>query len=383
MSIPFGVSGVGGVIERVNVALGQRSYEILVGEGLLGEAGRLIRPFLKERRAFVVTDERVADLHLLGLSRALETEGVAARPVVLPPGEGSKDFAHLERLVETLLDEQIERGSLILALGGGVIGDLAGFVASILLRGVDLVQLPTTLLAQVDSAVGGKTGINTRHGKNLVGSFHQPRLVLADIDALSTLPRREFLAGYSEVVKYGLINDPGFFTWLEGHASAIRDGARAARRRAVASSCAAKAAIVARDERETGERALLNLGHTFGHALEAECGYSAEMLHGEAVAVGMCLAFDLSVRLGLCPMEDADRVRRHLAVVGLPTGFEAFAQRIWDPDRLIGHMRQDKKVVGGKITFILVRGIGQAFLHREVDIEEVRKLLAEAIAEGL
>jgi 3-dehydroquinate synthase len=371
------------VIERVEVALGERGYEILVGEGLLGEAGRLIGPFLREPRAFIVTDERVADLHLLGLSRALENEGIAAHPVVLPPGEGSKDFAHLERLIGALLDEHIERGSLILALGGGVIGDLAGFTAAILLRGVDFVQLPTTLLAQVDSAVGGKTGINTRHGKNLVGSFHQPRLVLADIDTLSTLPRREFLAGYSEVVKYGLINDPDFFSWLDGHASAIRDGARAARRRAVVTSCAAKAAIVVRDERESGERALLNFGHTFGHALEAECGYSAEMLHGEAVAMGMCLAFDLSVQLGLCPMEDADRVRRHLAVVGLPTGFEAFPQRIWDPDRLIGHMRQDKKVAGGKIAFVLVHGIGQAFLHREVEIEEVRKLLAEAIAEGL
>jgi len=370
------------VIERIEVALGARSYEILVGESLLGEAGGLIKPHLKERRAFIVTDETVAELHLLALVRGLETHGIDPHPVVLPPGEGSKDFAHLQRLAEALLDRRIERGSLILALGGGVIGDLAGFAASILLRGVGFVQLPTTLLAQVDSAVGGKTGINTRHGKNLVGSFHQPRLVLADIDALSTLPRREFLAGYAEVVKYGLINDPSFFAWLDDHASAIRDGDRAARRRAVATSCAAKAAIVSRDERESGERALLNLGHTFGHALEAECGYGDEILHGEAVAMGMCLAFDLSVQLGLCPLEDADRVRRHLAMAGLPTGFEAFPQRIWDPDRLIAHMRQDKKVSAGKISFVLARGIGQAFLHREVELEEVRKLLAEAIAEG-
>ena len=370
------------MIERIEVALGDRSYQILVGEGLLGEAGRLLKPLLKEPRAFIVTDQRVADLHLLPLVRALETEGVSPRPVVLPAGEGSKDFSHLQRLIDALLDERIERGSLILALGGGVIGDLAGFAASILLRGIGFVQLPTTLLAQVDSAVGGKTGINTRHGKNLVGSFHQPRLVLADIDALSTLPRRDFLAGYAEVVKYGLINDAAFFAWLDDHGSAIRDGDRPARRKAVATSCAAKAAIVSRDEKESGERALLNLGHTFGHALEAECGYGDEILHGEAVAMGMCLAFDLSVQLGLCPLEDADRVRRHLAMVGLPTGFEAFSQRIWDPDRLIHHMRQDKKVSGGRIAFVLARGIGRAFLHREVDLAEVRKLLAEAVAEA-
>ena len=265
------------------------SYEILVGGGLLGQAGRSIKPLLREPRAFVVTDERVAELHLLALTRALESEGIAAHPVILPPGEGSKDFLHLQRLLEALLDERVERGSLLLALGGGVIGDLVGFAASILLRGIGFVQLPTTLLAQVDSAVGGKTGINTRHGKNLIGSFHQPRLVLADIDVLSTLRRREFLAGYAEVVKYGLINDPVFFAWLDDHASAIRDGDRAARRQAVATSCAAKAAIVARDERERGERALLNLGHTFAHALEAECGYDDEILHGEAVAIGMCL----------------------------------------------------------------------------------------------
>jgi 3-dehydroquinate synthase len=370
------------VIERIEVALRERSYEIMVGEGLLGQSGRLIKPLLKEPRVFVVTDERVAALHLLGLTHALQHEGIAPQPVVLPPGEGSKDFSHLQRLLEALLDQRVERGSLLLAFGGGVIGDLTGFAASILLRGIGVVQLPTTLLAQVDSAVGGKTGINTRHGKNLIGSFHQPRLVVADIDVLSTLPRREFQAGYAEVVKYGLINDPAFFAWLDDHASAIRDGDRGARRHAVATSCAAKVAIVARDERETGERALLNLGHTFAHALEAECGYGDEMLHGEAVAIGLCLAFDLSVQLGLCPMEDADRVRRHLALIGLPTGFESFPERFWDADGLIQHMRQDKKVAAGKIAFILVRGIGQAFVHRDVDIEEVRKLLAEAIAEG-
>ncbi|MCI0430579.1 MAG: 3-dehydroquinate synthase [Rhodospirillales bacterium] len=368
------------MIERIDVALGERSYQILVGEGLLGQTGRLIKPLLKEPRVFIVTDERVAELHLMAVIRALESEGIAGRPVIVPPGEGSKDFAHLQRLAEALLDERVERGSILLALGGGVIGDLAGLAASILLRGIGFVQLPTTLLAQVDSAVGGKAGINTRHGKNLVGSFHQPRLVVADIDVLSTLPRRQFLAGYAEVVKYGLINDAGFFAWLDDHAGAIRDGDRAARRRAVATSCAAKAAIVARDEREVGERALLNLGHTFAHALEAECGYADEILHGEAVAIGMCLAFDLSVQLGHCPTEDADRLRRHLAMIGLPTGFDSFRGRVWDPERLIRHMRQDKKVVDGKIAFVLARGIGQTFVHRAVEIEEVRNLLAEAIA---
>ena len=368
------------MIERIDVALGERSYRILVGEGLLGQAGRLIKPLLKEPRAFIVTDERVADLHLLTLVRALESEGIAARPVIMPPGEGSKDFAHLQRLTEALLDERVERGSLLLALGGGVIGDLAGFAASILLRGIGFVQLPTTLLAQVDSAVGGKTGINTRHGKNLLGSFHQPRLVAADIDVLSTLPRRDFLAGYAEVLKYSLVNDPAFFTWLDDHAGAIRDGDRAARRRAVATSCAAKAAIVSRDERESGERALLNLGHTFAHALETEIGFGDQIRHGEAVAMGMGLAFELSVQLGLCPTEDADRLRRHLAMVGLPTGFDSFPERVWDPERLIEHMRRDKKVAGGGIAFVLVRGIGQAFVHRAVEIEEVRKLLAEAVA---
>ncbi len=365
---------------RLRVELGSRSYDILIGPGLIAEAGRHLKPFLAEARAFVVTDDKVARLYLPLLQASLAAAGVACHAVVLPPGEGTKDFRHLAELADRLLGERLERKSLLVALGGGVIGDLTGFAASVLLRGIDFVQIPTTLLAQVDSSVGGKTGINTDRGKNLVGSFHQPRLVLADLDALSTLPRRELLAGYAEVVKYGLIGDAAFFDWLEGHGAALIDGELAPRRHAVAVSCAAKARVVGADERESGQRALLNLGHTFGHALEAECGYGDELLHGEAVAIGMVMAFDLSARLGLCPASDAGRVARHLASVGLPTTLEAIAGRSFSAGRLIDHMRRDKKVVAGRIAFVLARGIGQAFLAAEVDVAEVESLLTEAIA---
>jgi 3-dehydroquinate synthase len=363
--------------ERVDVALGDRSYTILVGPGLLTGAGAHLLDVLPQKRVVVVTDESVARLHLVTLQRSLDAAGIAHDAVVLPAGEGTKDFAHLQHLVEALLDRRIERRTMLVALGGGVIGDLTGVAAALLLRGLDFVQLPTTLLSQVDSSVGGKTGINTRHGKNLVGAFHQPRLVLADTSVLDTLPRRELLAGYAEVAKYGLLGDAEFFAWLESNGSAVieRDGPE--RRHAVAHSCRMKARIVAADERETGERALLNLGHTFGHAFEAELGYGAELLHGEAVAIGMVLAFDLSVRLGLCPPADATRARRHLAKVGLPTGL---AGRNWPPQRLLAHMSRDKKVVDGKLTFILARGIGRAFISREVGRAEVEAVLAAALA---
>jgi 3-dehydroquinate synthase len=366
--------------DTLRVELGARSYDILVGEGLLAGAGRHLAPLMGQKRALIVTDDKVAGLHLAALERSLGDAGLAYEAVVVPAGEATKDFAHLEQLVKRLLDMNVERSTTLLALGGGVIGDLTGFAAAILLRGLDFVQIPTTLLGQVDSSVGGKTGINTRHGKNLVGAFHQPRLVLADTETLSTLPRRELLAGYAEVVKYGLINDAEFFTWLEGHGPGVIEGDAAARRHAVLTSCAAKAAIVAADERETGLRALLNLGHTFGHALEAETGYSGELLHGEAVAVGLVMAFELSARLNLCPAEDAARVRRHLATVGLPTGLEAFGGRAWDTQRLAQHMRRDKKVRDGRVTFVLARGIGQAFLAENVAAAEVEALLANAIA---
>ncbi len=365
---------------RLRVDLGPRSYDILIGPGLIAEAGRHIRPLVSCAPSFVITDSHVAALHLPMLAASLERAGIAHETAILPPGEQTKDFAHLANLTEELLSKQVERGSLLIALGGGVVGDITGFAASLLLRGIDFVQIPTTLLAQVDSSVGGKTGINTPQGKNLIGSFHQPRLVLADLDALATLPKREILAGYAEVVKYGLIGDADFFAWLEGHGAALVDGDLEARRRAVAVSCAAKARVVAADEREKEARALLNFGHTFGHALEAECGYGNELLHGEAVAIGMVMAFDLSARLGLCAMADAARVARHLASVGLPTGLDAIDGRSFAVDRLIDHMRSDKKVSQGRIAFILTRGIGQAFLAKEVALDIVEGLLAEAIA---
>jgi len=365
---------------RLRVELGPRSYDILIGPGLIAEAGRHLHPLLAEPRVFIVTDERVGRHYLPLLQASLEAAGIASKAIILPPGEQTKDFSHLAELSGRLLAERIERKSLLIALGGGVIGDLTGFAASVLLRGIDFVQIPTTLLAQVDSSVGGKTGINTPQGKNLVGRFHQPRLVLADLDALTTLPRRELLAGYAEVVKYGLIGDLPFFDWLEGHGAALLDGDLAARRHAVAVSCAAKARVVGADEREQAGRALLNLGHTFGHALEAECGYGEELLHGEAVAIGMVMAFDLSARLGLCPMADAARVGRHLASVGLPTGVEAIAGRSFTASRLIDHMGRDKKVEGGRIAFVLARGIGQAFLAKGIDLAEVEGMLMEAVA---
>jgi 3-dehydroquinate synthase len=368
------------VIDVVNVDLGSRSYDIKIGGGLVARAGELVAPVLKQKRAVIVTDAQVARWHLDGLRESLHGAGVATEAIVLPAGESTKSFDELGALCDRLLDLKIERHTTLIALGGGVIGDLAGFAAAILLRGIDFVQIPTTLLAQVDSSVGGKTGINVTQGKNLIGAFYQPRLVLADIEVLDTLPRRELLAGYAEVVKYGLINDPAFFAWCEGHGAGIISGEASARRHAVAVSCTAKAAIVNADERESGARALLNLGHTFGHALEAECGYSDDLLHGEAVAIGMVMAFDLSARLGLCPLEDAARVQRHLASIGLPTSPSWIDGRSFSSTRLIEHMSRDKKVKDGRIGFVLTRGIGQAFAPAYVDLADVAAMLDEAIA---
>jgi len=364
-----------GETRRVGVDLVGHAYDIVVGDGLLTDAARWLKPLLARPRATVVTDENVARLHLPEVLDGLRRAGIAADSVVLPAGEDAKSMRGLEELLDRLLALRVERRDLLLALGGGVVGDLVGFAAAILRRGMDFVQLPTTLLAQVDSSVGGKTGINTRHGKNLVGAFHQPRLVLADVGALDSLPRRELLAGYAEVAKYGLLGDGAFFEWLEANGAALVAGDRAARTQAVEACCRAKAAIVARDERETGDRALLNLGHTFGHALEAEAGYGGGLLHGEAVAIGMVLAFDLSVRLGLCAGQDAVRARRHLAAVGLPTAAAERGLGDVPAARLIEHMRQDKKVQDGRMTFVLVRGIGQAFLTREVDLADVAAVL--------
>jgi len=367
------------IARRLPVELGDRGYDILVGDGLLAAAGEYIAPLLSHKRVMVVTDENVAALHLAALEHSLAAHGIAFEAFVMAAGEQTKSFEHLERLVDRLLEAKVERRTHLIALGGGTIGDLTGFAAAIVMRGLEFVQIPTTLLAQVDSSVGGKTGINTPRGKNLVGSFHQPRLVLADTAVLSTLPRRELLAGYAEVVKYGLIADLDFFTWLESHGPAVIDGDPAARQHAVMTSCAAKAAIVAEDERETGRRALLNLGHTFGHALEAEFGYGDELLHGEAVAIGIVMAFELSASLGLCPAEAPGRVARHLAAVGLPTGPEAPQGRTLSVAALMEHMSRDKKVQDGKITFVLARGIGQAFLSSEVDPAAVEALLNNAV----
>jgi 3-dehydroquinate synthase len=360
----------------VRVDLAERSYDIIIGSGLLAEAGALIRPALSRPRTVIVTDGNVADTHLAAFEKSCAAAGIGTNAIVLKPGEGTKSFAELEGLLGKLVDQQVGRDDVIVALGGGVIGDLAGFAASVLRRGVDFIQAPTTLLSQVDSSVGGKTAINVPQGKNLIGAFHQPKLVLADVDTLDTLPAREVLAGYAEVVKYGLLGDRDFFEWLEVNGAAVVAGDRVARIEAVARSCDAKARTVAADERESGVRALLNLGHTFGHALEAEGGYDGTILHGEAVAIGMMQAFELSARLGLCPGQDVARVRQHFSAVGLPVtpsdrGLDGAA-----PERLLAHMGQDKKVRDGQLTFIMVRGIGDAFVTRDVAASDVLNYLA-------
>jgi 3-dehydroquinate synthase len=394
----------------VNVALGERSYDILIGRGQLASLGRRIAALRPGAKAAIVTDETVARHHLAATEAALAAAGIAAASVEVPPGESSKSFAMLQRVCEALIAARIERADLVVALGGGVIGDLAGFAAAVVRRGLDYVQVPTTLLAQVDSSVGGKTAIDSSHGKNLVGAFHQPVLVVADTALLDTLPQREFRAGYAEVAKYGLLGDAAFFAWLEanwrdvfagggaalaseasgqrGHSILARAGhspeegsSARAREHAIAVSCRMKAAIVARDERETGERALLNLGHTFGHAFEAAAGFSDRLLHGEAIALGMVLAFAFSARRGLLPHSEAERVARHLAAVGLPTRVAAVPGGTPDADRLMELIAQDKKVKRGKLTFILARGIGASFIASDVDAAEVRAFLIEKLAE--
>ena len=362
-------------LRAVPVALAERSYEVLIGPGLLRQAGRLIGARLGPARLGIVTDENVARLHLPALERSLSADGRLAGSVVLPAGEATKSFAALGPLSERLLEMGLERGDMVVAFGGGVIGDLAGFAASILRRGVRFVQIPTTLLAQVDSSVGGKTGINTAQGKNLVGTFHQPSLVLADTDVLSTLPPREMRAGYAEVAKYGLLGDAAFFGWLEGNWRAVFGNDVGALTHAIETSVKAKAEIVARDELESGDRALLNLGHTFGHALEASTGYCDRLLHGEGVAIGMCLAFRLSQDMGLVPAGTAERVERHLAAVGLPTHIRDIPGEVADADRLLALMAQDKKVRQGRLTFILARAIGDAFVTQDVDPQAVCSLL--------
>jgi len=365
---------------EVNVALGDRAYKIVIGDGLIEEAGAHIARLAPDAHCAIVTDENVAPLHLDALRRSLAAAGLRETAILVPPGETSKSFSQFERVCDAILAAHIERRDIVVALGGGVIGDLAGFAAASVRRGLRLVQMPTTLLAQVDSSVGGKTAINSRHGKNLVGAFHQPLLVLADTRVLDTLSEREFRAGYAETIKYGLIGDRPFFDWLEASWRDVFAGGPA-RLRAIATSCAAKAATVAADETEQGERALLNLGHTFGHAFERLVDYDGERLvHGEAVAIGMTCAFRFSRRLGLCPGQDAVRVENHLRAVGLPTEMRDIPRFAAEPDAILAAMRQDKKVERGRLTFILARGIGESFIAKDVAEAEIRAFLADEFA---
>ncbi|SDH53181.1 3-dehydroquinate synthase [Roseospirillum parvum] len=364
-------------IDRLDLDLGPRSYPILVGDGLIERAGALLRDRLPARRAFVITDENVAPIHLNPLLKSLQAGGIEAPHLILKAGESTKCLAVLEEVLETLIAVRTERSTTLIALGGGVIGDLTGFAAAVLLRGVPFVQIPTTLLAQVDSSVGGKTGINSRTGKNLIGAFHQPRAVLADTHTLDTLPRRDLLAGYAEVVKTALIGDAPFFAWLEANGQALLDGDGAARRHAVLTSCATKARVVAADEREAGQRALLNLGHTFGHALEAEAGFDSGLRHGEAVAIGLVMAYDTSVRRGLCPPQAAERVRAHLKSVGLPTRPGDIPGIDWPgADDLARHVAFDKKVKDGRPTFVLARDIGDTFLSQDLTPADIETAFA-------
>ncbi|WGI20318.1 3-dehydroquinate synthase [Amylibacter sp. IMCC11727] len=367
--------------EQVHVALGTRSYDIEIGTDLLGQSGSFIAPMLQRKKVAIITDETVAGLHLTTLLEGLHAEGIEAVTLTLPAGEATKSWDNIQNSVEWLLAEKIERDDILIAFGGGVIGDLAGFAAAIVRRGIRFVQIPTTLLSQVDSSVGGKTGINSPHGKNLVGAFYQPQLVLADVSVLGTLTRRDYLAGYGEVAKYGLLGDATYWEWLEENASAAAEGDVAKRIYAVKRSCEMKANIVARDEQERGDRALLNLGHTFGHALEAATGYSDRLLHGEGVSIGCSLAFEVSQRLGFCSQEAPSRVREHFKAMGMKCDLSEIDGDLPDADGLIALMGQDKKVRAGVIGFIMARGLGDAFVTRDVDLSVVKDVLERALAQ--
>ena len=363
--------------ETLNVALGDRAYDIIVGERLLNKCSDAIAAIVPDKKVIIVSDQTVARFYLHRLTNALEEKQIRCRSIILPPGEGTKNLEQFANLMETLLEQKPDRATTLIALGGGVIGDLTGFAASCLLRGVNFIQIPTTLLAQVDSSVGGKTGINSKFGKNLIGSFHQPVLVLADVSTLSTLPKRDLLAGYAEMVKYGFINDPEFFEWLDSNGEKLLAGDTALMSHGIIKSCAAKAAIVAADEKEQNIRALLNFGHTFGHALEAETGFSDVLLHGEAVAIGMVMAFQTSVMMGICPKADLDSVLAHCKKVGLPVSPRDIRPE-WDIARLMDHFTHDKKTLHGNLTFILTKGIGKAFITQEVNHDLLRDALAQS-----
>ncbi|MEM1201094.1 MAG: 3-dehydroquinate synthase [Pseudomonadota bacterium] len=364
----------------VPVDLGERSYEIAIGPGLLRDAGKLINGHLPRKKTAIVTDENVAGAHLADLLASLEAEGIEADVLTLPAGESTKSQAHLFEVTDFLLEAGVERNDVIIALGGGVIGDLAGFAAAILRRGVNFIQVPTSLLAQVDSSLGGKTGINASAGKNLIGAFHQPVLVLADTAVLDSLPLRELKAGYAEVAKYGLLGDAEFFSWLEENSASLFQGDMQTRMRAVETSCRAKADIVAKDEREGSVRALLNLGHTFGHALEAATGYSDRLLHGEGVAIGMAMAYRFSERLGVCKPGCAERAERHLRSVELPTHVRDIPGAPLEAQTLLAAMYQDKKASGGKLVFILARDIGDTYVAHDVSPDDVLAFLEDELA---
>jgi 3-dehydroquinate synthase len=371
------------ILHTVTVGLGERSYPIHIGRGLMQKPAELLPFDPAGRTLFILADQNVgAQAEMIGA--CLREAGAGTVNILsITGGERAKSLSELENVLSWLPNNNVDRQSVLFAVGGGVIGDLAGFAAAVIMRGISFVQVPTTLLAQVDSSVGGKTGINMQQGKNMVGAFHQPVCVLSDLEALETLPRRELLAGYAEIIKYGLINDPEFFVWLEkvdGKVAALDIEATA---RAVATSCRKKAEIVAADETEQGRRALLNLGHTFGHALEAAAGYDGRLLHGEAVAIGMVLAFQLSVRLGHCPQDDADRVKAHLKASGLPVSISSITPKLAaDADRVIEFMKHDKKAAAGKMVFILAHGIGKAFISREVPLDDVRHVIQHSLQEA-
>lgn len=366
------------ILETVNVPLGDRAYDILIGTGLIDTLGALIKPVLRRSRVVVITDENVALHYGERVKSACEAEDITFDMITLPAGEATKSFAKYEALMGQLLALEVERADTLIALGGGVIGDLTGFAAATLRRGVDFIQVPTSLLAQVDSSVGGKTGINTSFGKNLVGAFYQPRMVVADITTLDTLSKRELLAGYAEVVKYGLIKNADFFTWLEENGMRLLSGDRACQAKAVATSCTEKARVVVADEHEAGERAYLNLGHTFGHALEAECGYDGTLLHGEGVAIGMVLAYEASAAMAMVSPEAPQRIADHLKSVGLPVHIGDI-NRSLDIDKLLAHMAQDKKVSDGKITFILANAIGKVFASQDVSLDIILKVMETSL----
>lgn len=368
--------------ERVHVALGDRSYDIIVGDNAIDQCGKIIAKVAKSTRTIVITDENVAPHWLKKVTQSLEGAGLSAKSIILPPGEHTKSYRQLEALLDELLDQGIDRKTTLIALGGGVIGDLTGFAAAIVLRGINFVQIPTTLLSQVDSSVGGKTGIDTRQGKNLVGAFHQPLCVIADTATLDTLPARERRCGYAEVIKYGVINDRVFFDWLIENGQRVLDGDPDARREAVIRSCKSKAAVVAADEKEVGLRALLNLGHTFGHAIEAQVGFDDVLKHGEAVSIGMVMALDMSARLAVAPESAKDELKDHLDKLGLPTTLTGLVGDNWTSAALLEHMGRDKKTEGNQLTFILARDIGNSFVAKDVGQEVVAATLDTFIADA-